>query len=142
MLFKSLQHSTFSKLANEAFPKVSFDETNIKRWLNLIQSILRYKAEDRPSAVRIHEHPLISHFSYKRILLEPDFMWMKFILPSPNFGDFSNAVASYTNDSLDADFLTAAKGSAETLSMQNDLTAVKDTEKKLVSITSDQFTYF
>ena len=31
LLFKSLEYSTFSKLVNKAFPKVSLDETDIKR---------------------------------------------------------------------------------------------------------------
>ena len=62
LLFKSLQYSMFSELVNKAFSKVSYGETNIKSWLNLIQGVLRYKAEDRLSAARIHEHPLMAHF--------------------------------------------------------------------------------
>ena len=70
LLFKSLEYSTFSKLVNEAFPKISrylrkflevaLDETDIKHWLNLIQDILRYETKDR-SSLRIQEHILMAH---------------------------------------------------------------------------------
>ena len=62
---------------------------------------------------------------------------MKFISPSSSFGDFSNAVASFANDNLDADFLTTAKGCVEIISRKNDLTIVGGTEKKSVLITSE-----
>ena len=85
LLFKSLQHSTFSKLVNKAFPKAVFDEKEIEYCLNLIQGTLRYREKNRPSTVQIQGHAFVSNFSNRKDLFEPDFMWRKFLSPSSSF---------------------------------------------------------
>ena len=79
LMFKSLRESIFTELIKKSHPCRNLSVENCSQTLNILRGILRYNAEDRPTAKEVLDHLLLSKDSCPGKLLDVDDIWIRYM---------------------------------------------------------------
>lgn len=77
LMYNCLQEPFFSELMAKAHPCAKLNSVNCSQALNILRGILRYNANDRPTAKYILEHSLLSKTPHPGNLLDEDAIWVQ-----------------------------------------------------------------